>query len=208
MEGVLGRISTAWAGHRNFATWLVSRLRAETIVDLGVDFGFSTFCFALPGLGHVYGVDAFEGDEHAGFRNTYHDVLRNREELGLDNLTIIRGRFADVAKGWTKDIDILHIDGRHTYEAVSEDFGSWKSFVKPSGVVLFHDTCVERFGVRRLFDELPGPKLNFANSHGLGVVSRDAGLIREISRAFADLIEAGSARAETPAVPMPDSNRL
>ena len=56
-EHKLASIPTAWGGHKNFATWLVSRLKAQTIVDLGVDFGYSTFCFALACSGQVYGID-------------------------------------------------------------------------------------------------------------------------------------------------------
>lgn len=200
-EDVLGRITTAWAGHRNFAGWLVARLKAETIVDLGVDFGFSSFCFALPGIGHVYGIDTFRGDEQTGLRDTYDEVLRSQRELGLGNLTFIRGLFAEVARGWDKPIDILHIDGNHAYEAVMEDARNWGRFLKPSGVVLFHDTCVAHFGVRRLFDELPYPKLNFRNSHGLGVVARDAALIQEIARTFPSLIEPGTLRLGVAAAP-------
>lgn len=200
-EGVLGRIVTAWAGHRNFANWLVSRLVPETVVDLGVDFGFSSFCFALPGIGHVYGIDSFEGDLHAGFRDTYQEVLRSKAELGLGNVTFIRGRFGEVAKEWNRAIDILHVDGNHDYEAVKADFNDWARFVTPSGVVLFHDTCVAHFGVRRFFDEIALPKLNFGHSHGLGVVSRDAELIREIGRAFQDLVEPGSVQPGVPAKP-------
>ena len=55
-DAVLAQIATAWRGHKNFAVWLASRLQAETIVDLGVDFGYSTFCFALASTGHVYGI--------------------------------------------------------------------------------------------------------------------------------------------------------
>jgi hypothetical protein len=34
--------------------WLVQATDPEIIVDLGVDYGYSTFCFALPGIGRVY----------------------------------------------------------------------------------------------------------------------------------------------------------
>ena len=68
--------------------------------------------------------------------------------------------------------------------------------MKPSGVVLFHDTCVPRFGVRRVFDEIALPKVNLSNSYGLGVVSQDGSLVHEIARTFECLIEAGSLHLE------------
>ena len=48
-----------WRDHRLFADWLIRRTEPETVVDLGVDYGYSTFCFALPEIGHVYGIDSF-----------------------------------------------------------------------------------------------------------------------------------------------------
>lgn len=181
---ILSTIVTAWTGHIIFADWLVRRTKPEVVVDLGVDYGFSTFCFALAGIGHVYGVDSFEGDEHAGNRNTYDLVNAKREELGMNNVTFIKGFFDDVAKTWTNPIDILHIDGFHTYEAVKNDYDTWSNFLKPDGIVLFHDTCVPHFGVKDFFRELDLPKVNFSASFGLGVASRNEALITEIKQVF------------------------
>lgn len=153
-------------------------------VELGVDYGFSSFVFSAPGIGDVYGVDCFAGDEHAGVRDTYQEVLSRASELDLPNLHIVHGYFSEVAKTWHLPIDILHIDGRHRYEDVQEDFETWLPFVNPSGIVLLHDTAVQSgdFGVHRFFGELKLPKLNFIHSAGLGVVSRDAEVIRTINR--------------------------
>jgi predicted O-methyltransferase YrrM len=181
---ILSTIVTAWTGHIIFADWLVRRTKPEVVVDLGVDYGFSTFCFALAGIGHVYGVDSFEGDEHAGNRNTYDLVNAKREELGMNNVTFIKGFFDEVAKTWTNPIDILHIDGFHTYEAVKNDYDTWSKFLKPDGIVLFHDTCVPHFGVKDFFRELDLPKVNFSASFGLGVASRNEALITEIKQVF------------------------
>jgi len=104
------------------------------------------------------------------FRDTFEDVLLTRDQLGLRNVNFIQGYFDEVARTWTRRIDILHIDGNHAYEAVKNDYLIWKKFVNPTGVILFHDTSVPHFGVRRLFNEIALSKLNFANSHGLGVV--------------------------------------
>lgn len=177
-------IATAWRGHRSFAEWLVRELKPETIVELGVDLGFSSFVFARQGIGTVYGIDSFEGDPQVGFRNTYDQVVAKQKELGFTNLNLIKGYFSDVAKSWELPIDILHIDGRHRYEDVKEDFETWSPFVEPTGVILLHDTCVMRepYGVHRYFHELTLPKTNFTHSEGLGIVSQDAELIARINR--------------------------
>ena len=75
-----------------------------------------------------------------------------------------------------KSIDILHIDGRHKYEDVKYDFESWIIKLKPTGLVLFHDTNVKRgdFGVWKYFEELrhenPSRAFNFKHGNGLGVL--------------------------------------
>ena len=177
-----------WRDHRLFADWLIRRKEPETVVDLGVDYGYSTFCFALPGIGHVYGIDSFEGDEHAGVKKTYDFVLKKKDELELDNVTFIKGFFDDVVKTWNKQIDILHIDGLHTYEAVKNDFEKWTPFLKENGVILMHDTMVEGFGVKDFFKEITLPKTNFKHCNGLGVVSKDINLINEINKNFMEFI--------------------
>jgi hypothetical protein len=169
----INRYPSAWTGHGEFAIKLVQELKPEVIVDLGVDYGFSTFCLAYPQIGKVYGVDWFQGDEHAGYRDTYPLVLNLYEELkkeyNINNVELIKGDFNEVAKTWSKEIDLLHIDGFHTYEAVKNDYETWIKFCKEDAVILFHD--VEVFpGVAQLFSELPGDlKLVRSGSCGLGV---------------------------------------
>ena len=178
-----------WRDHRLFADWLIRRTEPETVVDLGVDYGYSTFCFALPEIGHVYGIDSFEGDEHAGVKETYDFVLKKKDELELDNITFIKGYFDDVVKTWEKPIDILHIDGLHTYEAAKNDFEKWSPLLKENGVILMHDTMVERFGVKDFFEEIDLPKTNFKHCNGLGVISKNSNLINEINKNFEEFIQ-------------------
>ena len=185
--------ATAWSGHRQFAEWLVSYMKPEVIVDLGVDHGYSSFSFALPRVGHVYGIDNFVGDDFIGTEDLglkYDFVMMKREKLHLqDNLTFIKGDFNEVAQTWDKKIDILHIDGSHHYEDVKKDFETWSKFVNDDGVILLHDTCVEthngnEYGVKRFFEEINLPKVTFTHCYGLGVVSKNTQLIELIKTQF------------------------
>jgi predicted O-methyltransferase YrrM len=185
--------ATAWSGHRNFADWLVRYKKPEVIVDLGTDWGFSTFCFAIPKIGYTYSIDNYVGDDFVGIQNKtekYNFLMNKRKKLMLeDRITFIEGDFTEVSKTWDKTIDILHIDGSHHYEDIKNDYDIWSKFLSDDGVILFHDTCVELFGgneygVKKFFDEIELPKLTFTHSFGLGVVSKNKHLIETIKNQF------------------------
>jgi hemolysin-activating ACP:hemolysin acyltransferase len=118
------------------------------------------------------------GDEQAGLygEKIYAHVRKHNEEFYSGFSTLLRKTFDealdDICDG---SIDLLHIDGLHTYEAVSNDFTTWLPKVKMGGYVLFHDTMVhsEGFGVWRLWNDLISKypnHINFQHSFGLGIV--------------------------------------
>lgn len=180
----IDEIGSAWKGHANFAIDLVNMLNPATTVDLGVDFGFSTFCFAYPRIGKVYGIDSFEGDPQTGIRDNHKFVCdfvskinHNMEPI---NVEIIRGFFDNVAKTWNLPIDLLHIDGLHTYEAVKNDYQTWSSFCNKDSVILFHDTESYHHTVGKFFNELDGFKMNMRGSAGLGVFTKSEEVFKNL----------------------------
>ncbi len=180
MIAKLQHIISAWRGHEDFAVKLVEYKKPEVIVELGVDYGFSSFAFAMPNIGTVYGIDWFKGDEHAGHRNTYELVKEEIEKLGLTNIVLIQSDFSEAVKTWKKKIDILHIDGVHHYAAVKQNYDEWLPFVKEDGVILLHDTCSFKDDVGKFFAEIELPKYNFLHSHGLGVVCRNYEVLQQV----------------------------
>lgn len=167
----LTQVPSAFRGHEKFCQWLVQTTGAKVVVELGVDFGWSFFHFGmvLPKDGVVVGVDDYSNPFHNGNGINKRDSIRENLLLGM---TLRDQTFWDAAYEWRLDpkpIDVLLIDGGHSYENVSEDFSLWSPFVRSGGCVLFHDLYSFPDGPGRFFAELEGPKFSFGHSHGLGV---------------------------------------
>ena len=184
---VLAGIPSGWGngdttGHVVFVDWLIEEMKPKVTVDLGIDYGYSLIAFAHNNPGKVFGIDGFEGDEWTGNRNTYDQVCGHITNLQLNNVTLIKGYFDDVVKTWDTEIDLLHIDGFHSYEAVKNDFEKWSGFVPNTGVILFHDTDSHdaRFGVKQFFNEIDMPKHELMGFQGLGIVSNNKKLMKKI----------------------------
>jgi predicted O-methyltransferase YrrM len=192
-DEILGTIPSAWnfppKSHREFAEWLIKTIKPKVTVELGVDYGYSSFVMALCQKNPVYGIDCFDTSKH-GIRidDDYQFVLGVKEKLGLDNLNIIKGYFDDVAETWDQEINLLHIDGLHDYDNCKNDFETWFPKMSENGVVIMHDTISAPDGVGRFFNELDYPKVNFTNSFGLGVVTKNAKLVEKIKKVFHDWI--------------------
>jgi predicted O-methyltransferase YrrM len=52
-----------------------------------------------------------------------------------------------------QQVDVLFLDGDHSYEGVKRDFEMYSSLVRPGGIIAFHDTIVAG-GVRKFWAEL------------------------------------------------------
>ncbi|GAB0807138.1 hypothetical protein MZ16F83_37520 [Escherichia coli] len=173
---------SAWLEHIPFAFWLVDTLRPRKIVELGTHYGSSyfSFCQAITKLDletQCYAVDTWGGDEHAGQygEEVYRQVSEHNQQHYSDFSTLVRSTFDQALEHFPQgSIDLLHIDGLHTLEAVRHDFESWLPKLSDRAVVIMHDTNVRErgFGVFQLLDELKQqyPHFEFAHGHGLGVI--------------------------------------
>jgi len=187
--------SSAWTEHAPFAFWLVEALKPRSIVELGVHNGFSYFvlCQAVRALcldTRCFGIDRWTGDDHAGFygHEVYDAVCRHNRRYD-DFSRPIRSDFSDACGQFADgSIDLLHIDGFHSYESVRHDFETWLPKLSDRGVILLHDIAEfsEGFGVHRLWAELRGryPHFEFSHGHGLGVLGVGANVSARLGALF------------------------
>lgn len=91
----------------------------------------------------VYAVDTFKGTKENSNKiiNTLPDFKENMKKANIENLvTPLVGFSTNVAKTFTEPIEILFIDGDHTYEGVIADIKDWEPKLIKGGWILFHDT--------------------------------------------------------------------
>lgn len=173
----------AWCGHLPFAAWIMKTYEPSVFVELGTHSGNSYFSFCQSALDtglktQCFAVDTWQGDEHAGNYDDqiYLNVHQHNQENYSQFSKLLKMTFDQALDVFeNKSIDLLHIDGLHTYDAVKQDFETWLPKLKPGAIVLFHDTNVYQkdFGVWKYWKELQTKypnNLEFMHSHGLGVL--------------------------------------
>jgi predicted nucleic acid-binding Zn-ribbon protein len=193
-------IADAWCMHLPFAYDLMREFAPKTFVELGVKEGESYFAFCQSAAENkisvrCYGVDSWRGDIQTGKLSpeiakdvaAYNWQYSSFSELKQMLFAEALGDFADGS------IDLLHIDGAHTYNDVKTDFESWLPKVSPNGLVLFHDVMVRDhgFGVWKVWEEIARDDNSFLFEFGFGlgvwkkqpVATDDPPFIRSLFRA-------------------------
>jgi hypothetical protein len=198
-------VGSAWHGHVPFAQWLVAAIRPGLIVELGTHNGVSYAAFCETVLRErlatrCYAVDSWTGDAHSGaYDERVYTELRDFHDGRYGAFSELLRMSFDAARDVIADgsVDLLHIDGFHSYEAVRHDFTSWQAKLSSRAVVLFHDTNVlERgFGVMRFWAEIRDryPSFEFLHGHGLGVLAVGAHVPPAVARLCAMPAAAGTA---------------
>lgn len=119
------------------------------IVEVGSYYGRSTVCMAQgirekANQSHIWAVDTWRNENIPV--NTKQDIygafLKNINEY-QDIVTPLRGFSKDVAGSWNKPIDLLFIDGDHSFDGCFTDINAWVPFVRRGGVVMFHDSGLD-----------------------------------------------------------------
>ncbi|MDR3458636.1 MAG: class I SAM-dependent methyltransferase [Verrucomicrobiae bacterium] len=108
-----------------------------------------------------------------------------------DFVEIVRKTSGEAAKGWDKKIDLIFIDGDHSYEGVKADWELFLPHLNEFGVVVFHDTLWDLrpdpnlgradMGVPRFVDELRAagyPVITIDQNFGVSLVQPHKGGVK------------------------------
>lgn len=178
---------STWIDHLPFAYDLVAAVRPKLTVELGTQGGLSFFGFCQSMVendidGICYAVDTWEGEDHTGKydESVFDSVNYHCRQNYAGFAYLMRMLFEDALPHFKDEsIDLLHIDGLHTYDAVKNDFDTWYPKVKPGGIILFHDihARMKDFGVWKFWEELSEEHntFGFAQGFGLGVLRKPGG---------------------------------
>jgi len=137
--------------------------------------------FAAP-IAKVVSVDLFGGAFGAGYPIWKKLIFKCFRQAGQkqvliygnshhpNTLTKVRRAFGG------EKVDLLFIDGDHTYLGVSSDFCDYGQLVRPGGMIVFHDikpNCDSRYGVNRFWLEVKDRFRHIEIDHGgsgIGVI--------------------------------------
>jgi predicted O-methyltransferase YrrM len=170
---------SAWVLHG-----LVRSLRPEICVEIGSAHGWSTCHVALAlkenFAGKLYAIDPHRPTDwnDAGSSDTLQVLQRHLRCCRVaEYVEIVRATSAEAARGWTRPVDFLFIDGDHSHAGVKRDWDLFSPFLAEFGVAVFHDTTWELhgpnrpdMGVPRFLDELRQA------GHPVITIDRDCGL--------------------------------
>lgn len=172
-------VHSHWMSHLPFAFWLIDMLRPSLLVELGSYQGasFCAFCQQIENLGlscEAYAIDTWQGDANMGkySEDVYADLTAYIQAKYPGFACLARMSFDDaLAQFQNGSIDLLHIDGFHSEQAIMHDFESWLPKISDRGVILIHDICARLpgYGGVAAWRQISAQRPTFAFTHGYGL---------------------------------------
>ncbi len=175
----------------------IQEIELENIMEIGTKLGGMFYMLCRMATGMKISVDMVDG-KHGGWILKDHpylgEVINKRDAFfkTLYDCQPIHMVHGDSHRAYVKDdvrtllgiqkLDLLFIDGDHTYEGAKKDYESYKEYVKKGGLIVFHDINDTEYhrridcNVHKLWKELKGDKIEFnVNAHwaGIGVLIHD-----------------------------------
>lgn len=138
------------------------------IVEIGVLHGDTSRLFLANSTVPVFGIDPIIPDSMMKSLHGSEESIRQKtREFGL-RYHFIRDYSENVVGGFDFPFDYIYIDGDHNYSAVKRDWEQWFPKLAVGGIIVFHDSAVNRGGPgfwldpSRLVDEIMfDPRLEY-----------------------------------------------
>lgn len=138
----------AWSHASTIDGWLTEDqarvLHAEagavggTVVEIGSHLGRSTVVLGSSGA-HVVAIDPFPDDWRYGRSDTAAQCRHNLAAAGVtDAVTLMEVSSSDALAGWSGDIGLVYVDGKHDVVSCLSDL-RWTRWLAPGGRFLVHD---------------------------------------------------------------------
>lgn len=134
--------------------------RNGVIVEIGSWKGKSTILLASGSMKvggeKVYAIDPHKPLAEEGYvEDTEAEFRKNIEAAGVqDHVVPMVMTSEEAAKGWSKPIRLLWIDGDHRYDQVKRDFLLWSPHVVEGGIIAMHDTIRKKGPKRVLWEDI------------------------------------------------------
>ena len=157
-----------WSPSRRFMYFLTDKYKPKLTVEIGTCHGLSAIHLAFGNKkGLVYTIDI---DEKCGNRLDGYDFIKDLPNLYFRHESSLEAgsKFLD------SSIDILFIDGDHTYKGATEDYKGYFPKVKEGGIILIDDIIMTE-EMNRFWNEIKEFKfeMNYLRERlkrGFGVV--------------------------------------
>lgn len=156
-----------------FLDLILRKKSTDNFLEIGTQYGATFYMLSKVYKNKKLSVDLPEGI-HGGLNYSIMDDRNKLLNATFSNVHMITGNSKDadvitnvgnVLNG--EKLDLLFIDGDHTYEGVKSDYTNYKQFVRDGGIIAFHDivhreeNVRENVGVPLFWNELTGNKLEF-----------------------------------------------
>jgi predicted O-methyltransferase YrrM len=133
---------------------IASTYTPDSMVEIGFNYGYSAMhlCSGSP-YGHLVSIDNDSyGNVRQGMRNIRNADIKNHELWIGDSSKKEEGCISDKIQNVFSQIDLLLIDGDHSYEGCKRDWEAYKDLLSDNPIVLFHDSV--RSQITKVIDEI------------------------------------------------------
>lgn len=148
----------------NAAFMEIDNIAGSTILEIGSMAGGNLYCLA--GALHfppftVVAVDDATWHDSDLYAKKLDGVMETLKKDGFTSVAYSANSHAKDTLRWTKAylggraVDVLYIDGDHSYEGCKQDAVMYSPLVRLGGLIMFHDIASpEQPGVRKVWEEI------------------------------------------------------